>query len=166
MRPPTPHSRARPGLSLLEVLVALAVFLFAFIVLGRLIIRGGDLALDAQQQAQAAQLCQAKLAEVVAGAVPLTPQTDASFDEAPDWQWSLDCDQRNVPGLWHVQVRVRRRPHQGTSPVEFTLSQMVLDPLQRGHVLDAPRPIGVDDTGGSTDSSGSSSGASGAKGGN
>ena len=150
----------RPGLSLLEVLVALTIFLLAFVALGRLILLGTDLAHDAQDQSRAVQLCQAKLAEVVAGAVPLTPQTPIPFDEAPEWRWSLECEQSSIMGLWNVTVHVRKaRPDE--SAVDHALRRMVLDPRMRGNVLDdIPDPSGTDDSTDSGSSSPSSQGSS------
>src|SRR5437764_12373757 len=113
-RPPAADPRAprpgcRRGLSLLEVLVAMAIFLFALVVIGRLITFGTERAQDVQQQGEAIQLCQTKLAEVVAGAVPLLPHGDTPFEEDPRWQWSLECESDAVPALWRVRVRVSRR---------------------------------------------------------
>jgi len=126
----------RPGFSLMEVLVALAIFLLAFAGISRLVTLASDRALDVKLQSQATQLCQAKLAEVVAGAVPLSSQADVSLDEDPSWTWSLDAEQGNVPGLWNVTVKVKRQQSGGVH-LEASLSQMVLDPSQRGSTLDA-----------------------------
>src|SRR5262245_17108748 len=81
------HARARRGMSLLEVLAALAIFLMSVIVLGRLVIFAGERARDVQAVSEATQLCQSKLAEVVAGAVPLDPQSGVAFEEDPAWTW-------------------------------------------------------------------------------
>jgi type II secretory pathway pseudopilin PulG len=128
----------RSGLSLLEVLVALSIFLAALVGLGRLIIRGSDLALEARLQSEAAELCQTKLAEVQAGAEALTPQHDMPFAESPAWRWDLECEQDNkVPNLWQVQVRVNRPPvNPGALGLEVTLSRWLLDPRSRGSVFD------------------------------
>src|SRR5437870_288141 len=106
------QSNTRPGISLLEVLIALAIFLLAVIGIGQLITLAGDRAVDVQQQAQAIQLCQSKLAEVVAGVVPVhPPQSNTPFEEDPSWEWALDSEQGSVAGLWNVTVRVsRQRP--------------------------------------------------------
>jgi hypothetical protein len=117
--------------------VALAIFLFSLIVVGRLVVIGTDTALDVQYQSQAAQLCQSKMAEVVAGVVPLNPQNEVPFDEDPEWNWSLDCEQNNISGLWNVSVKVSHLRGPGFRN-ECTLSQMVLDPSIRGSALDAP----------------------------
>jgi type II secretory pathway pseudopilin PulG len=122
-------------MSLLEVLVALAIFLFALIVLGRLVIMGGERARDVQELAQATQLCQSKLSEVAAGAVPLSSQSGTPLDEAPEWTWSLDCSQDDIANLWSVTVKVGKDRPDG-SRIECTLSQKVLDPGQRGNALD------------------------------
>lgn len=131
---------SRTGLSLLEVLVSLAIFLLSFIAIGRLITLSTDQALDIQQRSQAAQLCQSKLAEVVVGAVPMQVQENTPFDEDSSWQWSLDCQPGNTNGLYHVTVSVSRASgavgEDGT-PAAFTLTQMVFDPALRGSVFDS-----------------------------
>src|SRR5262245_38017090 len=129
-------NRKRRGLSLMEILIALSIFLFSLIVIGKLITLSGDRALDVQQQSEAAQLCQTKLAEVIAGVVQLSSQSDVPFDEAPDYHWSLDAESDSTPNLWRVQVRVTRERPDGTK-IECSLSQMVIDPSQRGSTLDS-----------------------------
>lgn len=123
----------RPGLSLLEVLVALAIFLISLIGIGRLITFAADRARDVEQQALAIQMCESKLAEAAAGVLTLgTSQPSTPFDEDPSWEWSMDCDQAaNLPGLWNVTIHVTRARPDG-SKVEVALSQMVLDPSVRG----------------------------------
>jgi general secretion pathway protein I len=133
MRSPR-HLRRRHGLSLMEVLVALAIFLLAFAGLGQLVMLSANQALDAEHQVRAADLCQSKMAEVIAGAVSLTSQPEVPFEEDPNWRWSLDCDRNSVPGLWKVTVQVRRQQSQG--PPQCTLTQLVLDPQIHGNVQD------------------------------
>ena len=146
----------RPGLSLLEVLVALTIFLLAFVILGRLVIFGSDRALQTQHEVQAADLCQTKMAEVIAGAVPLTAVSAVPFNEDQAWQWSLDCEQSDFPGLWNVTVRVSRQGQRGTEVV-CTLNEKVLDPQIHGNLQDAPPGSGSASSSGSSSSSPSSS---------
>lgn len=122
----------RRGLSLLEVLVAMAIFLFALVALGHLVTQAGNRALDVQQKSQAIQICKAKLAELAAGAIPLESQGDVPLDEDPSWHWSLDAEQGNVSGLWNVSVRVTKQQASG-SKIEVALNQMMLDPSLRGN---------------------------------
>ncbi len=125
-----PHRRRRPGLSLLEVLVAMAIFLFSVIAIAHVIGQAGDRAIDVQRQSQAIQICQAKMAEVIAGAIPLSSQSDVPLDEDPDWHWSLDAQQGSVTGLWNVSIKAS---YQGPNKIETSLSQLMLDPSLRGN---------------------------------
>jgi len=106
--------------------------------IGQLITLGTDRALEVQYQAQGILLCQAKMAEVVAGAVPLAnPVSDAQFDEDPNWMWSLQADQDSSTSLlWTVNVTVSRQRPDG-SKIRASLSQKVIDPSQRGSATDA-----------------------------
>jgi hypothetical protein len=119
----------------MEVLVALAIFLLSFAAIGELVTMSGDRALALQYQAEATALCQSKLAEVHFGATPLSAQSETPFDEAPEYHWSMECDQGSVSGLWNVTIHVTREA-KGGGKVEVALSQMVLDPSQRGSTLD------------------------------
>src|SRR3712207_5645399 len=100
--------RARPcrrdGLSLLEVIVAMAVFLICLVGLVELLSAGGRMATDGQKRSQASRLCLSKLAEVQAGAVPLEGQTDVSFEEAPDFTWSLETEAGPAANLQNVTL--------------------------------------------------------------
>ena len=128
----------RPGMSLLEVLIALAIFLFSLVGIGQLIGYSGQHAVEVSQRGHAAQLAQAKLAEVIAGVVPLSSQSEAAFDDEGDrdWNWSLTAEPDSIAGLWFVEVTVSRTRSDGTR-FESKLSQKVLDPTMRGSTLDA-----------------------------
>ena len=147
----------RAGLTLLEVLVALAIFLVSLIGIGQLITMGADRARDVQQQAESTRLCQSKLAEVVAGVVPVSSsQSSTPFDEDPNWEWSMDSEQGSVTGLYSITVHVSRSRRDG-SRVETALSQMVLDPSLRGSVGNVAASPSSASTSSSSGSSSSSS---------
>lgn len=156
----------RPGLSLLEVLVALSIFLFSLIAIGQLITLSGEIARDVQQQGLAAQMAQSKMAEVNAGAIALSSVNDSPFDDDPDWQWSMDVTADSTPGLNRVEVRVFRSRSDG-SRVESKLSQIVLDPSIRGSATDAASAATTTTTDpsatgtGTTSSTGAATGATG-----
>jgi prepilin-type N-terminal cleavage/methylation domain-containing protein len=147
------RGRSRRGLTLLEVLVALGIFLMAFATISQLISLSADRALEVQQLARASQLCQTKLAEVAAGIVPLSGQTGVPFDEDPKFLWSLDASQGDVAGLWKVTVKVTLERSDG-SRVETSLDRMLLDPSLRGSAMDVA--LAATNSSSSSSSSGSS----------
>jgi len=160
----SPRCCDRAGITLLEVIVSLAIFLFSIVALAHLVNVATDRALQAQLKQQAGFMCQSKLAEIAAGAESLTSQNDAAFPESADWQWSSECSEATVPGLWKVKVRVSRTIPSGR--IEVALTQFVLDPALRGSTSDpAPMAAVEEETGSSSASTtpstpSSSSGAS------
>ncbi|MFL5241167.1 MAG: hypothetical protein ACJ8FY_03585 [Gemmataceae bacterium] len=142
----------RSALNLLEVLVALAIFLISMGALHYLVTLCSERVMEIKERSQAARLCQSKMNEVMAGAVALQSQNDSAFDEDPDWRWSLECSQSSEStNLWTVKVTVRNQKD-GKSGLEETLTQMVLDPSMRGSTLD----LAASSSSTSTSTSGSS----------
>ncbi len=130
------HNASRPGLSLMEVLVALTIFLICFAVLSQLVTLASERALDVELRTRAAQLCQSKMNEVASGIVPLQSQGNTPFDEDGDWQWSLDANQAtDGTGLWTLTVHVSRTNEDGPK-ADTELWGMLLDPGQRGSAQD------------------------------
>jgi general secretion pathway protein I len=127
------HARksVRAGLSLLEVLAALAIFLFSLVALSQLIALGTDNARNVQWLGEASLLAQSRMAEVLGGSITLTSQSESSCDEDPDWNWSMDAQQDTAPNLWLVKVTISRNRPDG-SKFESVLSQYIFDPLYRG----------------------------------
>ena len=136
-RPPRSGSTRRPGLSLLEVLLALAIFLMSLVAIGGLIDFGSDQGQAASMQAAGTRLAQSKLAEVEAGAIDVAAGGDGTFDDEPDWHWSVESTPAQCPNLYSVTVRVWRdtgRHH------EVSISQTVFDPAQMGKGGEAQPP--------------------------
>jgi general secretion pathway protein I len=122
----------RSGLTLIEVLLALAIFLMSLVALGQLMNLTSQMAIEIDQTNRANQLMQKQMNAVVSGYVPLTSQSDTSFDEDPNWYWSMDAQSDSTPNLWHVTVTVSHKTSGGDEDFKRSLSQMVLDPLVRG----------------------------------
>ncbi len=117
----------RRGLTLFEVLISLVIFIGAMAAIGQLVSNGVRAALQARFQTQAAMMCEAKLAEVVAGVVPLT-QGQAVYPEDPNWSWSVALAAAPVPGLMKVDVTVQRQGTNSKGKVVFTMARYVRDP--------------------------------------
>jgi hypothetical protein len=124
-------------LTLLEVIISLAIFLFSMVALLHLMTLSGSQALQGNFQTEGTLRCQSKLAEVMNGAVPMTSSGWSAFPEAPDWSWEVECQAGEYANLFNVQVGVRRKKSDGTY-FEVRLSQMVVDPAQRGSTLVSP----------------------------
>ena len=128
----------RSGLSLIEVLLALAIFLMSLVAIARLVDMGADRELEGRLQTRGTRLLQFKMAEIASGAVPLTA-TDGSFDgDDADWSWSMEAQAQGPPNLYLVTVTVSRdlkgRKYQ------LSLTQMLLDPAAVGAAAEATRP--------------------------
>jgi general secretion pathway protein I len=152
----------RPALTLLEVVIALAIFLLAMTVFSQMLLRNGEITRDIRRQNLATRLCQSKLAEVVAGVEPLTSQSDQQCDDEPDYTWSLEADNGSVTGLWVVKVTVTRTDSGSGNPIQCSLTEMLLDPSIIGSTQDSPAPSGTNTTTGASGSSTTSTPGSGA----
>jgi hypothetical protein len=127
----------RAGLTLLEVIISLAIFLFSMVALLHLMSLSGDRAMEGSFQTEGTLRCRSKLAEVMNGAVPFSSTGWTEFPEAPDWKWELDCQAGEHANLYNVQVGVQRKKADGTM-FEVRLSQMMIAPSQRGSTLVSP----------------------------
>lgn len=138
-------TQPRSGLSLIEVLLALGIFVLAFIAISSLISRASDISEEIEYETDAARLAESKLAEVVAGVEPLTSQVDIPFDEEPEWTWSMDAEMDPyILNLWHVTVTVSR-PRRGGDLYEVAISQMIVDPTMRGQLAPSPEDEMLDE---------------------
>src|SRR4051794_39617058 len=86
----------RRGVSLLESLISVAILFISVISINQLLDTAGQQAELVRQRSLAAQLCQSKLAEVVAGAVPLSGGS-GEVEELPGWGWTVEAEEHDVP---------------------------------------------------------------------
>lgn len=133
----------RPGLSLIEVLLAMTIFLIGVVAISRLVDLGTDNELESRLHTTAARLAQSKLAELETGVEPLTGSGGDFGDGEPGWTWEMTADLQGT-NLYLVTVTVSRDLK--GRPFKLTLSQMMLDPTTKGAAVEATRP---DPSGGS-----------------
>jgi general secretion pathway protein I len=124
----------RPGLTLLEVVIALAIFLIALVPIWHLVTLGGEQALDVAHQAQASMLCQAKLDCVKVGAEPLNSSGTVDIGRDLTWNYTIESSPGEVENLYMVKVTVKVDRADGKT-IEASLIQMVLDPAWRGSTV-------------------------------
>lgn len=133
------HPRAgRPGLSLIEVLLAMAILLLSLVAIGQLVDMGADRGLEARFHVRGARLLQAKMAEVEAGVIPVDGGGSGTFEDDPDWSWTVEATPQSIPDLYQVTVHVSR-DYRGR-PFEVTMSQLLFDPALTGSAAQAQKP--------------------------
>jgi general secretion pathway protein I len=160
---PRMASRRRPGLSLLEVLLALAIFLLSIVALWHLV---GQATLNAERAyhtSQAARIAQSKMHLVLAGryfqngppeaqgSMPADDDDSGIEDdgELHSYNWSIvmpDSDSVTLPqNVYQIEIHVTRTLSNGDQ-VEAVLSQFVYDPTQLGTVQDGLLPLNSQNT--------------------
>jgi Tfp pilus assembly protein PilV len=146
-------------MSLLEVLIAMAVFLICLAGIGQLVDTGTAHALEAKYQNIGTRLAQSKMAEVEAGAIPVAAGGSGDFAEDGDeqWQWTVESTPTDVANAYDVAVTVSR-PYRGQT-FSVKLDQIVFDPTVTGTATEAnPTPLVPPATSGSGTTSGTGTG--------
>ncbi len=161
--------QVRPGMSLLEVIVSTAIFFLSLVAIYGLLEVSQRSGVRARQRGQSLRICQARLAELVAGVIPLE-SSDGTDEQATDYQWQItvEPDGDSSGSLMKATAIAFHKNEPRDSRVALT--QIVLDPLYVGSLMDAvpsggtateePGSTGTDDP--SASASGGSSGTAGA----
>ena len=121
-------SASRPGLTLLEVLLSLGLFLGALAALSQLWYGGVRASVQARLSTQAILRCESKLNEAVAGAVPLQSTTDTPFEDDSTWTWSLQVLPDSHANVLLLIVNVSHPGQGGLSASGYQLSRLLRDP--------------------------------------
>ena len=123
-----PRGSTRRGLSLFEVLLALAIFVGALAALSQLLYNGMRGAVQSKLRTEAVFRCESKLGEVIAGALPFQNVSGAPFEDDPAWNYSVTL----LPGLndqlFTVQVTVEHPGATSAARDKFSLTRLVRDP--------------------------------------
>lgn len=126
------HACRRPGFSLLEVILALAIFGVAMAMLGNILSNGARAAIESRDLARAQVLCESKMAEVLlnsAGPQPISEVPLESTDTFRQWQYSVQTMPAPMSGMLAVKVSVALVPSDpSVLPVEFSLVRWIIDP--------------------------------------
>jgi type II secretory pathway pseudopilin PulG len=126
-------------MSLMEVIVAMAIFLMSLTAISRLVDLGTEQAVETKFQSTGTRLAQSKLAEVEAGAIAITGGSGDFSDSGEEgWQWSVESQQDQIPNLYLITVTVSR--DYGGKLFEVKMSQYLMDPLVMGTGAEAQPP--------------------------
>ena len=121
----------RTGLSLLEVVLALSILGIAVGILSTIMQQSADNGLRARRMTQAQLVCESKMAEAVAGALPLqsTQWTPVASVDATTWYYSLEVIQAEQPNMIGVEIQVNDELAMAESQRPLSrLVQWIIDP--------------------------------------
>ena len=121
-------SHGRPGLTLLEVILSIAILGASMAVIGQLFGLGIRSARQARLRSEANILCDCKMAELAAGVLPPNSTGDQTIVESPDWRYSISVESSLQPGLLLATVTVRQDNSSLTNPVEMSVVRFLPDP--------------------------------------
>ena len=126
----TATPRLKRGLTLLEVLLALAILGGALATIGELMRIGARNAEIARDKTTAQLLAESTMAELEVGFLPLqsqgqTPVADVEYQG--EWFYSVDVQPIDDVALVAVQVLVEQNPDTFSRPVSFTLTRWLID---------------------------------------
>ena len=142
------------GLSLLEVMLAIAILGGCLAVTGELVRMGVRHAEEARELSRAQLLCESKIEEIAAGVTPAESVATAPFETDPDWTYTVDVSSLDQQ-LTQVRVTVQAVESNRLQPIVFTLTRWILNPASATSETSTQST-----TEGQTQTSGSSSGAS------
>jgi len=151
----------RRGMSLFEVIVALAIFVGSIAAIGQLVSTGVRGAVQARLQSQAVIRCESKMGEVVSGYLPLrSAASNVVFPDDASWNWSMAVAPGPHDGLYIVEITVAHLSGTTAGKQSFALRRLVRDPQLE---LDAYAKQ-QEEAANSTSSTSSGSGTSGSSG--
>ncbi len=147
--------RNRVGLSLLEVVLALTILAVAAALLAQITKQATDNGLLAQRLSTAQMLCESKMSEVLAGAIPLQASSWVSITDSGrkgNWNYQIQTITSQRPNMIGVRLSVTDQPDSTTAnPELFFIVRWMIDPSLGLDTLPAAD---------ATTSTGSSSGSS------
>ncbi len=121
-------ARRRRGLSLLEVILAIAILAGCIAAIGQLVSLGSRQAEESRDLTKAQLLCESKIAEVAAGAVPAEAASSAPFEHDTNWLYSVVVNSLDDQSLLSVEVTVQQAEFVGERPLTCTLTCWMIDP--------------------------------------
>lgn len=121
----------RSGITLLEVVIAVAIFLAAMTAITRLVTTGTRASVRGQLQTEAILRCESKLGEVIAGIEPLEPVDSQPMptDDGEGWVWSMQViygDDEYAP--LSLEIMVQHLMQDGSANAAFTIYRTIRDP--------------------------------------
>ncbi len=123
-------STARSGMSLLEVLISVAIFLGALTAIMQVLNVGQRAEVATRLQTEAILKCEAKMAEYISGIEEAASSQGGTFedDETGNWKWDAEVTDSGIVSLLMVTVKVEHSISDDEANAAFTLSRYMRDP--------------------------------------
>jgi general secretion pathway protein I len=118
----------RRGITLFEVVLALAIFIGALAAISQVLRVGSRASIRAQLASEAVLRSDYKMNEVLSGIIPLQGAQRTPFEDDPDWLWTLNVVDSGTPNLLLLELTVEHSGTGGDLAASFQLTRMVRDP--------------------------------------
>jgi len=118
----------RRGLSLMEVILAIAILGGALATIGELIRIGARNAAITRDLTTAQLYCESKMSEASAGVIDLENLETETLDEAGEWMCVITTEALDQQQLIAVTVTVGQNPDEIARPVSFSMTRWIIDP--------------------------------------
>jgi len=122
----------RSGLSLLEVVLALAILAMSVALLSQITKQATDNGLMAQRLAMAQMLCESKMSEVLVGAIPVQGNTWTEITDSGvrgSWYYQIQTVTAERKDMVGVRLSVSDQPNSTTeNPELFFIVRWMIDP--------------------------------------
>jgi general secretion pathway protein I len=122
--------RSRSGLSLLEIIISVAIFMASLAAIMEGLQIGRRSELSARLQSEAVLRSETVMGEILCGVNEASSAQGNPFDddETGNWEWSAEVTEAGTTGLLQVTVLVEHRPGGGEPNAAFTLVRFMRDP--------------------------------------
>ena len=98
------------------------------VVIGHLFNLGYRSALQVRMRSDANLLCDSKMAELAAGVLPAKSTGNQQISESPGWNYSIDIQPSQQPGLLIATVTVEQNAETSASPTSMSIVRFLPDP--------------------------------------
>jgi type II secretory pathway pseudopilin PulG len=156
------------GITLFEVLLAIAILGGAMVAIGEMMRTGSRSAIEAREVTRAQLYAETIIAEIAAGILPSQASSQQPHPTDPDWLYTVESDSSSQSGLLMIRVTMQQAnlpPNK--RPLNFSLVRWMIDPsidladpALTGSGSSTSNSSGSSSNSGGTSTSGSGSGSS------
>lgn len=122
------HAETRQAISLLEVLLATAIFSMSLVAILNLMNLGHDSRLSARLDAEATLRCEQIMGELISGYRDMSSETEQAFDDSDEWVYTTTIEDGPGESLLMVTVLVEHQIQNGQNNAYFQITRFIRDP--------------------------------------